>query len=106
MGYLQNSNRELEDRLRKAIERKQDAHHEAYVATRERNDILTDLEYTEDVADKLNREKEVALDIADKEVTDAQHEVYRSHTELRKSEFEKSNVQIEKEKLNRMMEKA
>ena len=47
MDYLQNSNRELEDRLRRAIEKKHDASHEAYMATRERNELLTDLELTE-----------------------------------------------------------
>ena len=55
--YLQNANRaletekiDLESRLNAAIERKHDAAHEAICATKERNDILNELEITEGLA--------------------------------------------------------
>ena len=46
------------------------------------------------LADKLNYEKEAVLDMAGKEVTDAQQKVHRTHSEWRKSESEKTDAQM------------
>ncbi|XP_070554439.1 centrosomal protein of 135 kDa-like isoform X2 [Ptychodera flava] len=107
IDFLQQANRDLERRLKEAIQDKHDASNKARDLTIKNQELLTEIKDIDRLAKQLQTDKDVAITAADRDVVEAQKELRSSTRELGNLELdfeqlkaEHKNVVLDKETLS------
>ncbi|XP_041057688.1 centrosomal protein of 135 kDa [Carcharodon carcharias] len=93
--YLQRTNCDLEKQLKELLEKKSDAANEVVNLSTKNEHLCNELNEIDHLAQQLERDKEIALEIADKEIQEAKDEIQKQHKEL--EGFEETIARLTKE---------
>ncbi|XP_060686695.1 centrosomal protein of 135 kDa isoform X3 [Hemiscyllium ocellatum] len=93
--YLQRTNCDLEKQLKELLEKKSDAANEVVNLSTKNEHLCNELNEIDHLAQQLERDKEIALEIADKEIQEAKDEIKKQHKEL--EGFEETIARLTKE---------
>ncbi|XP_067891129.1 centrosomal protein of 135 kDa isoform X2 [Heterodontus francisci] len=80
--YLQRTNCDLEKQMKELLEKKSDAANEVVNLSTKNEHLCNELNEIDHLAQQLERDKEIALEIADKEIQEAKDEIQKQHREL------------------------
>ncbi|KAM6346411.1 centrosomal protein of 135 kDa-like [Podargus strigoides] len=80
--YLQQANKELENRIQDLLDTKQNMTSEVEDLTNKNEELCQELKEIDHLAQQLERHKEIVLETADKEIGEAKKEVERKHNEI------------------------
>nr|XP_015200922.1 PREDICTED: centrosomal protein of 135 kDa [Lepisosteus oculatus] len=93
--YLQQANRDLERRVQGLQERKQNAASEVADLSARNEELCQELTEIDQLAHQLERDKELVLETADKELQEAKKEIQRQHREI--EDFEDAIAKLKAE---------
>ncbi|XP_051865956.1 centrosomal protein of 135 kDa isoform X1 [Pristis pectinata] len=80
--YLQRTNCDLEKQMKELLEKKSEATNEVVNLSTKNEHLCNELNEIDHLAQQLERDKEIALEIADKEIQEAKDEIQKQHREL------------------------
>uniref|UniRef100_A0A8C3S2P6 Centrosomal protein 135 n=1 Tax=Chelydra serpentina TaxID=8475 RepID=A0A8C3S2P6_CHESE len=80
--YLQQTNRELENRIQDLLDTKQNVTSEVVHLSNKNEELCQELSEIDHLAQQLERHKEIVLETADKEIGEAKKEIKRKHSEI------------------------
>ncbi|XP_059845225.1 centrosomal protein of 135 kDa isoform X5 [Hypanus sabinus] len=80
--YLQRTNCDLEKQMKELLEKKSEATNEVVNLSTKNEHLCNELNEIDHLAQQLQRDKEIALEIADKEIQEAKDEIKKQHQEL------------------------
>ncbi|NXN72460.1 CP135 protein, partial [Himantopus himantopus] len=80
--YLQQTNKELENRIQDLLDTKQNVTSEVVHLSNKNEELCQELNEIDHLAQQLERHKEIVLETADKEIGEAKKEIERKHTEI------------------------
>ncbi|XP_032884916.1 centrosomal protein of 135 kDa isoform X1 [Amblyraja radiata] len=80
--YLQRTNCDLEKQMKELLEKKSEATNEVVNLSTKNEHLCNELNEIDHLAQQLERDKEIALEIADKEIKEAKDEIQKQHREL------------------------
>ncbi|XP_062899172.1 centrosomal protein of 135 kDa isoform X2 [Mobula hypostoma] len=80
--YLQRTNCDLEKQMKELLEKKSEAANEVVNLSTKNEHLCNELNEIDHLAQQLQRDKEIALEIADKEIQEAKDEIKKQHREL------------------------
>ncbi|XP_034628277.1 centrosomal protein of 135 kDa isoform X1 [Trachemys scripta elegans] len=80
--YLQQTNRELENRIQDLLDTKQNVTTEVVHLSNKNEELCQELSEIDHLAQQLERHKEIVLETADKEIGEAKKEIKRKHSEI------------------------
>ncbi|XP_072920722.1 centrosomal protein of 135 kDa isoform X1 [Hemitrygon akajei] len=80
--YLQRTNCDLEKQMKELLEKKSEATNEVVNLSTKNEHLCNELNEIDHLAQQLQRDKEIALEIADKEIQEAKDEIKKQHREL------------------------
>ncbi|KFO11728.1 Centrosomal protein of 135 kDa, partial [Balearica regulorum gibbericeps] len=80
--YLQQTNKELENRIRDLLDTKQNVTSEVVHLSNKNEELCQELNEIDHLAQQLERHKEIVLETADKEIGEAKKEIERKHSEI------------------------
>ncbi|XP_038647081.1 centrosomal protein of 135 kDa isoform X3 [Scyliorhinus canicula] len=93
--YLQRTNCDLEKQLKELLEKKSDAANRVVNLSTKNEHLCNELNEIDHLAQQLERDKEIALEIADKEIQEAKNEIQKQHKEM--EGFEETIAKLTKE---------
>ncbi|MBN3276455.1 CP135 protein, partial [Polyodon spathula] len=93
--YLQQANRDLEKRVQGLLERKQTVSSEVANLSARNEELCQELTEIDHLAQQLERDKEMVLETADKELLEAKEEIQRQHKDI--EDFEDSIAKLKTE---------
>ncbi|XP_064005376.1 centrosomal protein of 135 kDa isoform X2 [Pogoniulus pusillus] len=82
IDYLQQTNRELENRIQDLLDSKQNVTSEVVQLSNKNEELCQELNEIDHLAQQLERHKEIVLETADKEIGEAKKELERKHSEI------------------------
>ncbi|NXJ47755.1 CP135 protein, partial [Spizaetus tyrannus] len=80
--YLQQTNKELENRIQDLLDTKQNVTSEVVHLSNKNEELCQELNEIDHLAQQLERHKEIVLETADKEIGEAKKEIERKHSEI------------------------
>ncbi|XP_063193072.1 centrosomal protein of 135 kDa isoform X2 [Chroicocephalus ridibundus] len=80
--YLQQTNKELENRIQDLLDSKQNVTSEVVHLSNKNEELCQELNEIDHLAQQLERHKEIVLETADKEIGEAKKEIERKHGEI------------------------
>ncbi|XP_068259978.1 centrosomal protein of 135 kDa [Nyctibius grandis] len=80
--YLQQTNKELENRIQDLLDTKQNVTSEVVHLSTKNQELCQELNEIDHLAQQLERHKEIVLETADKEIGEAKKEIERKHSEI------------------------
>ncbi|NWS12848.1 CP135 protein, partial [Pachyramphus minor] len=80
--YLQQRNKELENRIQDLLDTKQNVTTEVVHLSSKNEELCQELNEIDHLAQQLERHKEIVLETADKEIGEAKKEIERKHSEI------------------------
>ncbi|NXC00622.1 CP135 protein, partial [Orthonyx spaldingii] len=80
--YLQQKNKELENRIEDLLDTKQNVTSEVVDLSNKNEELCQELNEIDHLAQQLERHKEIVLETADKEIGEAKKEIERKHSEI------------------------
>ncbi|NWI96599.1 CP135 protein, partial [Pitta sordida] len=80
--YLQQQNKELENRIQDLLDTKQNVTSEVEHLSNKNEELCQELNEIDHLAQQLERHKEIVLETADKEIGEAKKEIERKHSEI------------------------
>uniref|UniRef100_A0A8C3KP01 Centrosomal protein 135 n=1 Tax=Calidris pygmaea TaxID=425635 RepID=A0A8C3KP01_9CHAR len=80
--YLQQTNKELENRIQDLLDTKQNVTSEVVHLSNKNEALCQELNEIDHLAQQLERHKEIVLETADKEIGEAKKEIERKHSEI------------------------
>ncbi|XP_027491238.1 centrosomal protein of 135 kDa isoform X1 [Corapipo altera] len=80
--YLQQRNKELENRIQDLLDTKQNVTSEVVHLSNKNEELCQELNEIDHLAQQLERHKEIVLETADKEIGEAKKEIERKHSEI------------------------
>ncbi|OPJ71146.1 centrosomal protein of isoform B [Patagioenas fasciata monilis] len=80
--YLQQTNKELENRIQDLLDSKQNVTSEVVHLSNKNEELCQELNEIDHLAQQLERHKEIVLETADKEIEEAKKEIERKHNEI------------------------
>ncbi|NWS43664.1 CP135 protein, partial [Probosciger aterrimus] len=80
--YLQQTNKELENRIQDLLDSKQNVTSEVVHLSNKNEELCQELNEIDHLAQQLERHKEIVLETADKEIGEAKKEIERKHSEI------------------------
>ncbi|NXM01270.1 CP135 protein, partial [Tyrannus savana] len=80
--YLQQRNKELENRIQELLDTKQNVTSEVVHLSNKNEELCQELNEIDHLAQQLERHKEIVLETADKEIGEAKKEIERKHSEI------------------------
>ncbi|XP_069712111.1 centrosomal protein of 135 kDa isoform X3 [Phaenicophaeus curvirostris] len=80
--YLQQTNKELENRIQDLLDSKQNVTSEVVHLSNKNEELCQELNEIDHLAQQLERHKEIVLETADKEIGEAKKEIERKHNEI------------------------
>nr|XP_006013453.1 PREDICTED: centrosomal protein of 135 kDa-like [Latimeria chalumnae]XP_014339320.1 PREDICTED: centrosomal protein of 135 kDa-like [Latimeria chalumnae] len=80
--YLQQANRDLEKRVKTVLEKKDNVSSEVADLSARNEELCHELTEIDQLAQQLERDKEIVLETADKEIQEAKNEIKRQHREI------------------------
>ncbi|XP_038256605.1 centrosomal protein of 135 kDa isoform X1 [Dermochelys coriacea] len=80
--YLQQTNRDLENRIQDLLDTKQNVTSEVVHLSNKNEELCQELSEIDHLAQQLERHKEIVLETADKEIGEAKKEIKRKHSEI------------------------
>ncbi|XP_025942215.1 centrosomal protein of 135 kDa isoform X4 [Apteryx rowi] len=80
--YLQQTNKELENRIQELLDTKQNVTSEVVQLSNKNEELCQELNEIDHLAQELERHKEIVLETADKEIGEAKKEIERKHGEI------------------------
>ncbi|XP_069780725.1 centrosomal protein of 135 kDa isoform X3 [Narcine bancroftii] len=80
--YLQRTNCDLEKQMKELLEKKSEATNEVVNLSTKNEHLCNELNEIDHLAQQLERDKEIALEIADKEIQEAKDETKRQYREI------------------------
>ncbi|NWV09340.1 CP135 protein, partial [Ptilonorhynchus violaceus] len=80
--YLQQKNKELENRIQDLLDTKQNVTSEVVHLSNKNEELCQELNEIDHLAQQLERHKEIVLETADKEIEEAKKEIERKHSEI------------------------
>ncbi|NXL47106.1 CP135 protein, partial [Podilymbus podiceps] len=80
--YLQQTNKELENRIQDLLDTKQNVTSEVVHLSNKNEELCQELNEIDHLAQQLERHKEIVLETADKEIGEAKKEIERKHNEI------------------------
>ncbi|NXS48553.1 CP135 protein, partial [Balaeniceps rex] len=80
--YLQQTNKELENRIQELLDTKQNVTSEVVHLSNKNEELCQELNEIDHLAQQLERHKEIVLETADKEIGEAKKEIERKHGEI------------------------
>ncbi|XP_010216533.1 PREDICTED: centrosomal protein of 135 kDa [Tinamus guttatus] len=80
--YLQQTNKELENRIQDLLDSKQNVTSEVVQLSNKNEELCQELNEIDHLAQELERHKEIVLETADKEIGEAKKEIERKHSEI------------------------
>ncbi|XP_018431235.1 PREDICTED: centrosomal protein of 135 kDa [Nanorana parkeri] len=84
--YLQKANRDLENRVQELMETRQNVTSEVLNLSSKNEELCKELSEIDQMAQQLERDKDIALETADDEIEEAKNEIKRLHMEIHKLE--------------------
>ncbi|KAM9331146.1 centrosomal protein of 135 kDa [Gastrophryne carolinensis] len=84
--YLQQANRDLEKRVEELLENRQNVTSEVLCLSNKNEELCKELSEIDQMAQQLERDKEMALETADAEIEEAKNEIKRLQLEIHKLE--------------------
>ncbi|KAM6076245.1 LOW QUALITY PROTEIN: centrosomal protein of 135 kDa [Chlamydotis macqueenii] len=84
--YLQETNKELENRIQDLLDTKQNVTSEVVHLSNKNEELCQELNEIDHLAQQLERHKEIVLETADKEIGEAKKEIERKHNEIQNLE--------------------
>ncbi|NWQ74150.1 CP135 protein, partial [Columbina picui] len=84
--YLQQTNKELENRIQDLLDSKQNVTSEVVHLSNKNEELCQELNEIDHLAQQLERHKEIVLETADKEIEEAKKEIERKHNEIQNLE--------------------
>ncbi|XP_053922119.1 centrosomal protein of 135 kDa [Cuculus canorus] len=84
--YLQQTNKELENRIQDLLDSKQNVPSEVVHLSNKNEELCQELNEIDHLAQQLERHKEIVLETADKEIGEAKKEIERKHNEIQELE--------------------
>ncbi|NWV40963.1 CP135 protein, partial [Grantiella picta] len=108
--YLQQKNKELENRIQDLLDTKQNVTSEVVDLSNKNEELCQELNEIDHLAQQLERHKEIVLETADKEIGEAKSEIKRKHSEIQdlqetltRLKSELSSCHKENERLNEQL---
>ncbi|NXI02579.1 CP135 protein, partial [Pachycephala philippinensis] len=105
--YLQQKNKELENRIEDLLDTEQNVTSEVVDLSNKNEELCQELNEIDHLAQQLERDKEIVLETADKEIGEAKKEIERKHSEIQdlqetitRLKSELSSYHKENERLN------
>ncbi|XP_048160698.1 centrosomal protein of 135 kDa isoform X1 [Corvus hawaiiensis] len=80
--YLQQKNKELENRIEDLLDTEQNVTSEVVDLSNKNEELCQELNEIDHLAQQLERDKEIVLETADKEIGEAKKEIERKHSEI------------------------
>ncbi|KAM9236683.1 centrosomal protein of 135 kDa [Leptosomus discolor] len=80
--YLQQTNKELENRIQDLLDTKQNVASEVVHLSNKNEELCQELNEIDHLAQQLERHKEIVIETADKEIGEAKKEIERKHSEI------------------------
>ncbi|MEE6461966.1 hypothetical protein FKM82_001457 [Ascaphus truei] len=93
--YLQQANTDLEKRVRALLETRHNVTSEVVNLSTKNEELCKELTEIDQLAQQLERDKEIVLDTADAEIEEAKSEIKRLHVEIHRLESTLSNFKSE-----------